>query len=563
MRLSKIHPSGSDRSPISLQPPEVGRLRDMTQTDVVMPPAASVDSAAPAVVSDGDRSATDRAVAAGAVYTTASGGAMLFVGKLFSYGSRLIITVLLARVLGSAAYGSYNLALTVTELAVGVAALGLDTGILRFVAIFRSRQQPERIWGVLQVGIGIPTVLGLVLAAGIYVFAAPISMLIFDDPTLVVPLQVASLIIPVMVLLDQLDVALRGLDHMDYSVLAQQFVAPTVRFVLLLGLFLVGMTAPLAIGAYFFSTAVAAILLLALLNRAFHLRRPLGTMPGDTNRLIRYSMPVYFSNLVQIFGGSIQKIVLGVTGAIASVGIFGIASQLVLVGTVFHGSVTMASMPVIAALSDGGHVTALGRLYRTTTKWAVTVNLPIFLILVLLAEPIMGIFGTDFQVGAPALVLLACANLVNVATGPCGAMLDMTGNSVAKLVNSIIVVEVSVLASILLIPTLGLNGAAISALVAAVTLNALRVVEVFAYNGLLPYDRSILKPVLAAVLASATALALRAAGSDWSPVVLTVVTALVICIVFVAVVLALGLSEDDRDLLARVRGKIRRKMGRR
>ena len=323
------------------------------------------------------------------------------------------------------------------------------------------------------------------------------------------------------------------------------------------------MTAPLAIGAYIFSTAIAAILLLALLDRAFHLRRPLGTMPGDTSQLIRFSAPVYFSNLVQIFGASIEKIVLGVTGAIASVGVFGIASQLVLVGTVFHGSVTTAAMPIIAALNDGGHNVALGRLYRTTTKWAVTVNLPIFLILVLLAEPIMGIFGKDFQVGAPALVILAFANLVNVGTGPCGAMLDMTGNTVAKLINSIIVVEVSLLASVLLIPPLGLVGAAIAALVVSLTLNVLRVVEVFAYSGLLPYDRGILKPALAAVAAAAAALVLRAADLEWGPLLLTVVTALVICIVFTGVVLALGLSEDDRDLLARVRGRVGRKMGRR
>lgn len=535
----------------------------MSRTDaaVMHPTATAVDGQPPDAAND--PAVSDTTVASRAISTTASGGAMLFVGKLFSYGSRLIITVLMARALGSAQYGAYNLALTVVELAVGVAALGLDTGILRYVAIFRRRHQPAHIWSILQVGIGIPTVLGLILAAAIYVFATPISILIFNDPTLVVPLQVASLIVPVMVLLDQLDVAVRGLDHMDYSVLAQQFVAPSVRFVLLLGLFLVGMTAPLAIGAYVFSTAVAAVLLMVLLNRAFHLRRPLGTMPGDTGQLIRYSMPVYFSNLVQIFGASIQKIVLGVTGAIASVGIFGIASQLVLVGTVFHGSVTMAAMPVIAALSDGGHREALGRLYRTTTKWAVTVNLPIFLILVLLAEPIMSIFGQDFEVGAPALVILACANLVNVGTGPCGAMLDMTGNSVAKLVNSIIVVEVSLLTSLLLVPTYGLVGAATAALIVAIVLNTLRVVEVYAYNGLLPYDRSILKPVLAAVVASAAALALRAADLDWRPIVLTVVTAVVICVVFISVVLALGLSQEDRDLLTRVRGRVGRKLGRR
>lgn len=528
----------------------------MTRTGAaVMRPAVDADDAAP--------EAADRKRVARAVSTTASGGALLFIGKLFSYASRLIITVMLARVLGSAAYGAYNLALTVTELAAAVAVLGFDTGILRYVAVFWHRHQPQRVWGILQVGIGLPMLVGLVLAAGTYLLATPISILVFSDPTLVVPLQVASLIIPVMVLMDVLDVAVRAIDHMDYSVLAQQFVAPSVRFVLLLGLFVAGMTAPLAIGAYIFATAVAALLMLVLLNRAFPLRRPLGTVPGDTGQLVRFSLPVYLSNLVQIFGASIEKLLLGVTGAIASVGIFGIASQLTLVGTVFQGSVTMASMPVIAALNDGGHVAALGRLYRTTTKWGLTVNLPIFLVMILLPDKIMGIFGKDFQAGAQALVILAVANLVNVGTGPCGAMLDMTGNTVAKLVNSIIVVEVSVLAGLVLIPAFGLNGAATATLIVSCVLNGLRVSEVYFFNGLLPYDRSILKPVLAALVAAAAAIAVGSADLDWGPTLTSVVTFVVIVVVFVAVILALGLSEEDRELLGRVRGRIRRKMGRR
>lgn len=502
-------------------------------------------------------------IAARAVVATARDGGILFAGKLFTYASRLVITIMLARTFGDHAYGAYNLSLTLAELAVAASVLGFDTGLLRFVAIFTRRGEPARTWGVLQLGIGLPLLVALAIAAGAFAFAPAIAVGVFDDPGLGQPLRVASLIVPILLLINQLDAALRGLARMRYAVLAQQFVQPLVRLGLTSMLLVFGISVPLAIGAYVFAAACASVLMVGLLHRTFSLRRPVGIVPGDGRRLVAFSWPVYASSLVSMVGDSLNKVLLGATASVAAVGVFAVASHVNLIGTVFHGSITSASMPVIAALHDGRQHDALSRLYRSTTKWAVTVNLPVFLVLVILPEAILGIFGRDFQAGATALVILAAANLAQVGTGPCGAIIDMTGNTRLKLVNTLVLVALAIVISLTLIPAYGLLGAAVTSLLVTLILNLLRVAEVYVLLRLLPYDRSIAKPALAGLAAAVAATLVRALEPGWPAAILALATAVTIVVVFIALLLALGLSDEDREVLRRGSARLRRRMGRR
>ena len=68
--------------------------------------------------------------------------------------------------------------------------------------------------------------------------------------------------------------------------------------------------------------------------------------------MLRFSGPVHFSNLINTFGGNLQTILLGGMASIASAGIFTVASQVMLVGAIFHSAIVQASMPIFAELQD-------------------------------------------------------------------------------------------------------------------------------------------------------------------------------------------------------------------
>jgi O-antigen/teichoic acid export membrane protein len=235
--------------------------------------------------------------------------------------------------------------------------------------------------------------------------------------------------------------------------------------------------------------------------------------------------------------------------------VFAIANQVTLIGNIFHASMNQSARPLIAELNDQGKQHQLEHIYQTTTRWVVTLNIPIILIVTLFPVQIISIFGKSFVEGAPALAIMGLVNLVNVATGMCGAVLDMTGHTRLKLFNSTIRVGVAILANFLLIPRFGVTGAALAALIHEVVANALPMAELWFLYRILPYNPNILKPFTAGVLAAAGALALRA----WLPadnLLLTLFHIMVVLVIYMAAVQRFGLSSEELKMVNRIRQRV-------
>jgi O-antigen/teichoic acid export membrane protein len=215
--------------------------------------------------------------------------------------------------------------------------------------------------------------------------------------------------------------------------------------------------------------------------------------------------------------------------------------------------VTTAARPILAELYDRKELEQMGRLYQTSTKWMFTLNFPIFLAMVLFPIPLMSVFGKSFVGGATALAILAWAKLIDVGTGMCGAVLDMSGYTKLKLVNTIVQLVLSLTLNFLLIPRWGIVGAATAALVNISVINLLRLIEVYIVLRLLPYNLSFLKPIAAGLVALALILTI----GWWFPVganfIYAAIHIAILFAVYAGLVLLLGLSAEDRLILARLR----------
>jgi O-antigen/teichoic acid export membrane protein len=177
----------------------------------------------------------------------------------------------------------------------------------------------------------------------------------------------------------------------------------------------------------------------------------------------------------------------------------------------------------------------------------------------LFPDQILSVFGKSFVGGATALMILAWANLVDVGTGMCGTILSMSGYTKLKLVNNIVSISLSIGLNVLLIPRFGIVGAAISALIVFTALNSIRILQVYYLMRLLPYNRSFLKPVGAALTVFFLIFFLK----QWLPVgdniFFVAIYACVLLAVFAAMIWLMGLSSEDRMLLERVLQKTRKR----
>ena len=492
------------------------------------------------------------------ILLAAKGGGVSFAGSIFAYGIRLILGILLARLLGAEQFGLYTLSLSAIAITAGLAGLGLAPALVRYVAIFVKRRDTARLWGTLQVGLGLTMIVSLGVGIGLYALAPIIAERLFDEPRLVPLLRLGSLVIPFLVLGNQFAAATRGFNKMQYTVIAQSISQPMIRLVMLVVVALViGLNAANALAVYILSVIVVFTILFYFLNRLFNLRRPLHTARRNLRQMLSFSLPIYGTRLIKTFGGNIQTLLLGSFQAITTVGVFAVAGRVNMIGRMFHLSIVTTSAPIISGLYDQGKKEQLARFYQTMTKWTFTVNLPLFLILQLFPGAILSIFGREYVGGAMALTILAWGSLVDAATGICGVVIDMTGKTGLKLVNVIAVFAIAVGLNLLLIPRWGLIGAAVASTTATVVVNLIRLAEVYVLYRLQPYNVSFLKPVAAGLVALASAWIISQLFPTEPSLIYVGFVTTIILAVYAGMILLLGLSQEDRAILAHLGGRLR------
>lgn len=490
------------------------------------------------------------------IFLAAKGGGIVFAGALFFFGCQLLTGILLARLLGAMQYGMYKVGVTVGVIAAGFALLGMEDALVRYVSLFASRRDPARLWGTLQVGVGLATLASLLIGAGLYALATPLALHLFHEPRLVPLLRLASLIVPFLTLSRVLASATRGFNKMQYATGAQQIAEPLIRLMLIVQLALLGLAAGKAMTAYIAGLIVACALLLYFLDRLFPLRRPLQTAQRDISGLLHFSLPAYFSTLLDTLGPSLQIVLVGGLNTVATAGIFAAAAQASAACSMFNRSIGTASSPIISELHGQGDRERMARFYQTTAKWMFNVNLPFFLIVLLLSEPILTIFGKEFVEGSTAMSILALAQLVIAAAGVSDGVLTMTGNTLTRLANSAVLTVLSIGLCFLLIPHWGAVGAAVAAFVTASVVNLLRVSEVFVLFRMLPYNVSFLKPLAAGLVALAIGWLTRQLLHTETDLVLAAMNAFAILAAYVSMILLLGLSPEDRAVFAHLRRRV-------
>jgi O-antigen/teichoic acid export membrane protein len=492
----------------------------------------------------------------------ARGGIFLAGGSLFSYASRFFIALLLARHLGANSYGEYVLAIGITAIASGIAYLGLPSAMVRFVAIRSKKRDRPGVWATLQIGIlgsvGAGVVLGLVL----FLAADPIATNIFGDPSIADLLRALAIFVPFMSLSGVLGGALRGFKRMDYSAFGENVVKSITRLVLVIVLVVFDLNVLAAAVIYGISEVATTVTFAYLLNKQFALAQPLGGLRGEVKDIASFSFPLWLSGLLRKFRKNIQILLIGTLGTVSGAGVFAIATKVNLLGLVVYHAVLRSARPTFAELLHENNRSEAGDLYRTTTRWTFMANLPFFIIVVLFAEPILSVFGATFRTGASALVVLGLAALITAGTGTCGTVIDMAGHTLLKLVNSVIWVTVLLVANWLLIPRWGIFGAAIATLIGSVTINLIRVVEVWSIERIQPYDRTFLKPLVAGLGSAAIVGAVSLLAPGGVTLVWAAVGSVLVILLYAGLSVLLGLAPEDRTVFARTYEKLAGAIGR-
>jgi O-antigen/teichoic acid export membrane protein len=134
-------------------------------------------------------------------------------------------------------------------------------------------------------------------------------------------------------------------------------------------------------------------------------------------------------------------------------------------------AVNIVVAPQFAALHAAGDAAGLKRVAQRSAFWTRAIAVPALLVLLTVPDLILQVFGPQFKEGAWALRILAVGQFVNLATGPVGIILLMTGNEKIMRNNIAVSAALNLIGNLVLVPTYGAIGAAASTATALVFMN--------------------------------------------------------------------------------------------
>jgi O-antigen/teichoic acid export membrane protein len=251
-------------------------------------------------------------------------------------------------------------------------------------------------------------------------------------------------------------------------------------------------------------------------------------------------------------------LILGVFAAGAPVGIFNAAARTATFLTVVRFAFSGIFSPIISSLHARQDTEEIGRLYKDVSRWIFTGAFALFLVLVVFAPEVLGIFGEAFGAGVTALIIVAVAQLYSSSVGPAPRMLAMTGNQNYAMIATSTAAITGVIVSLILIPRFEVMGAAVGMGTAIIVENTGTMSAVKWRLGYWPVNFMWLKPLTAGAVAGVVTYLLKVtlpleAIFGFLPLPVAIPTIMVLGgflgVLFFGLLWLLGFSETDKEFL--------------
>lgn len=360
--------------------------------------------------------------------TLVRGAGVALLTQTISVGITYFSQVLFARWMGATQFGVFEYVTTISLVLGFVGGLGLSSVALRFISAYSVQQA----WGQLR---------GVIWGSWWQTALASVGLAILGTGFLwwrhtLSPIDhLTSLIlglwaVPLVALLKlQLEMG-RAIRRIGLAYAPSLVVYPAL---LLLGTVIwvslqKSLTSAALLGISLWTMLCVLAIQLVFLRRGFvpeiHTAKPVYAF----RQWLQVALPLLFIDGSFMVLNQTDTLMIGAMLNPESVGIYSAAFKTAAWVNFILASVNAIAAPMFAALYAQGKQAELQQLVSTIARWIFYPALTVAIGISLFAEPILGLFGTEFTAAKWAMIVLAIGQLVNVGAGSVGYLLNMTGH---------------------------------------------------------------------------------------------------------------------------------------
>ncbi len=439
-------------------------------------------------------------------------------GSLLSAVISFALVFIATNELGKEQAGVLLLAVALFNIVTRIALMGTATGLVRYISQARATDTGGDIPNLLRWALLPVALLGTVLAGLLLLFAPQLASLLANDADpaqLEQSLRIAAPFLPAAALMFALLGATRGFSKVRPTVMIDRIGRPVLQ--------LVAVLVALAVGANAVGWTVAwlapYVVAMVFAGIGLHQLRGQQASGGHSSELTRksfwsFTRPQWGVDFLRVMVRWQDTLLIGILLGPGEAAIYSAVTRLVKLASMVNQSLVETVTPQISEALAQDDMPKAERLYQASTAWLVVGVFPVYLTSALYAGPLAAIFGEEFRAGATALVILSIGRLLGTATGPVEAVLTMSGRSGTNLGNQIGSLVVNIALTLILVPIIGLPGAALAWVASILVNNYAPFFQVRKATGLHPFGTATIRATIAVIIAFVVPAAILHAVTD-------------------------------------------------
>jgi len=444
--------------------------------------------------------------------STAKQSGQVFLIKVLMFGAAFVSNLVIARLFGVAIVGEFALMLSIVNIAIIFSVFGLSTAMVKYIPIARASGVDGEENHVAYIALSASLVFASLCALVLFALSDVMANQVFHVPELRNLLRIGALGLIPLTLSKVMGGIYKGARAASAYSMIFEFFDKLLLLVFIATVALLDLRVSFFVAFAWMFNQLITITILVVRARRFNLSIREGwrfarTRP-EQNRKHRRKLFSFASMMILVAAmsfllGRVDIIMIGLFLDASEVGVYKIT--LVIAGlTGFIMASTNTIFPTfISELYATGKMEQLRAIYATITKWVIILTAPLVLSMLLYPKPILNIFGEVYVSGSSVLMILVVGFSIKIIVGSNGFMLNMTGHERVELVNNVTMAVMNIGLNLVLIPRLGITGAAIATAISGGSISLIKVVEVKVLMGIMPYDRTY-APVLLGIAVTAT-----------------------------------------------------------
>ena len=482
--------------------------------------------------------------------TIARGALILFAGALLGKTFSFVYRIILSR-LGEQAYGEFALGLALFGILGVISILGLDTGTLKFVSVFRAEKNESKIKGTILYSSKIVFLLSIVGGTILFLSSDWIATTFFHTERLGLIIKILALALPFEGLRTILSNSLKAFKRIDYEVygriLGENFIKIVFSVIFItLGLDVIG-----AALAYSLSIVLSFFALFYLFNKkTFPLLSKNILAVTESKQILMYSIPLVLNSLTLMVIAWADSLMLGYFMDTGTVGVYNVADPAAKLILIFPTAFAALYLPLIAEV----HVNKeeFKKVYLTTTKWIFLINSMALAWILLYSKDLITFFFTETYIAATGpLSILIIGYFINGAVYTSRDILLLRDKTKHILQATIACSLTNIIFNLYLIPRYGMIGAAIGTTSSLIILSALLFINTQKEIQINPFTKKIGAIIIVTALAAGiTKFITNIFG--FKSLILTIIVSLVLLpLLSLTMFAVVGLLEkEDKEIFA-------------